>query len=202
MPGGRISATAPSARPCVRLSWSCQYRSTATLPIVAGGRGRQGWGGRNAAAVNAKMIPILLGDAVAMGRRGRQRRATRRTLPPPMLMAATMAAAVAAGRCACCCHCWWWRRHEDNAMVMTMTTATAMATTACTVTAVSMATGATATARAPCRNRCRRLCRRSYLCLHALSFCVSCVFIAPISIMIKLTKCRSLSFINNVLLPS
>jgi hypothetical protein len=40
-------------------------------------------GGRAAAAADAKMIPILLRDVVAMGRRGRRWRAMTRTLPPP-----------------------------------------------------------------------------------------------------------------------
>ncbi len=44
MPGRNICPSALSARPCARLSWLCQYTSTATLPIIAGGRGRQEWG--------------------------------------------------------------------------------------------------------------------------------------------------------------
>jgi hypothetical protein len=83
MLSGNIGSSALSARSCARLSWSCQYMSTATLPIVAGERGRQGWGGRTATATNTKMIPILLGDAAAMGCRGPRRRAMTHTLPPP-----------------------------------------------------------------------------------------------------------------------
>jgi hypothetical protein len=83
MPGGNIGASALSARPCARSSQSCGYTSTATLPIVGGGRGRQGWGGRTAAAVDAKMIPILLGDAEAMGQRGGQWQAATH-VPPPL----------------------------------------------------------------------------------------------------------------------
>jgi hypothetical protein len=111
-----------------------------------GGRGRQGWGGRTAAAADAEMIPILFGDATAMGRGGRRWRAATRALPPPTSTAATTAAAVAAERCARCCRHWRRRRRGDNAMVTTATTAMATATTACTVTAASTATAVTATA--------------------------------------------------------
>jgi alkanesulfonate monooxygenase SsuD/methylene tetrahydromethanopterin reductase-like flavin-dependent oxidoreductase (luciferase family) len=96
--------------------------------------------------------------------------------PPPSSMAATMAAAVAAGRRACCCCCWRRRQSEDDATVTTATMATMTATMACTVMAASTAMVATVMARAPYRNRRRRLCQCNYLCLHALSFCVSCFF--------------------------
>jgi hypothetical protein len=97
-------------------------------------------------------------------------------LPPPTLMAATTMAAVVAGCRARCCCCWRRRRRRDNSTVTTATMAAMTAMMAGTVTVASMATAATATTRAPCRNRRRHLCRRSYLCLHALSFCVSCFF--------------------------
>jgi hypothetical protein len=142
-----------------------------------GWRGEMRMGGRTVAAAGAKMIPILLGDAAAMGQRGQRRWAATHALPPPPTStAATTAAAVAAGRRAHCCHCWRWQRRGDNTTVMTVTTATMTATMGCTVTAASTVTATTAMARAPRRNRPRRLCQHSYLCLHALSFCVSCFF--------------------------
>jgi hypothetical protein len=119
MPSRNIGTSAPSARPCVPLSRSCRYSSTATLPVVAGGRERQGWEGKTAAAANAEMIPIFLRDAAAMGQRGQRRRAATQALPrphvnsinnggggcsgAPCLLLSSLAAAVA-----------WGRRHGDN----------------------------------------------------------------------------------------
>ncbi len=96
--------------------------------------------------------------------------------PPPTSMAAMTAGVVAAGHHARCCHCWRRRWRGDNTTVTTATLATMTATMACTVMVASTATAATATARAPRCNRSRHLCGHSYLCLHALSFCVSCFF--------------------------
>ncbi len=94
--------------------------------------------------------------------------------PPPMSTAATMAAAVTAGCCACCCHHWRRQQCGGNAMVTMATMGMTIETTVCTVMVAS--TAATAVARAPRRKRRRCPCRRSYLCSHALSFCVSCFF--------------------------
>jgi hypothetical protein len=197
MPGGNIGAGAPSARPCVRSSRPCRYRSTATSPAVAGGRGRRGWGGRTAAADNAEMIPILLRDAAAIGRRGKRRRAAKRALPPPTLTAATASLAATAAQ---------GERHGDdgdNDGNNSVHSDSGKHGDCGDGDGDGDGGGGNGDGKGtPPQPPPPSLPTQLLVLACFVILCLLLFFLAPISGMIKVTKCRTLSIITNVPLPS
>jgi hypothetical protein len=139
-----------------------------------GGKGETRMGGEDCRCRQCQDDPDPPRRCIGNGPKGATTVGCDTCAPPPMSTAATTAATVVAGHNACCCHHQRRQQRGDNATVTMATMGTTTETTACTVTAAS--TAAAATARAPCRNCHRCPCHRSYLCLHALSFCVSCFF--------------------------